>query len=156
MRSPLRHKWAVSVAAIVLVLAFAAVALAQTGGTTPTTTPNVQTPGNGGMGGFAFGFGGRHGGMFKGRGGAMGQQWQQFRQQQKDAVLKLVRDKMSAADQKKFDDLLGKQKAQQDQLQKDREALQSTNQQLRDMVQKTLGVTPPTTSTTNAPGTTSQ
>ena len=155
MTGLLRHKWAVAVAAIVLVLAFAAVAVAQTGGTTPATTPSTQTPSGPGPGGFGFGFG-RHGGKFMGRGGMMGQQWQQFRQQEKEAVLKLVRDKMSAADQKKFDDLLNQQKAQQEQLQKDREALQSTNQQLRDMVQKTLGVTPPTTNTTSSPGTTQQ
>ena len=86
--------------------------------------------------------------MFKDSGGPRGQdkaQFQQERRQRKDATLKLIRDKMSAADQATFDKLLARQKTQQDALQKARTDLQSTNTQIRQMADKYLGVTTPTT-----------
>jgi hypothetical protein len=134
----LRHRWVIAGAAVVLVLAIGAVSWAATSTTTaPSTTPAAPGPG----------LGGRH--FFRDGAGPQGQdktQRQEQRQQRRDATLKLIRDKMSPADQATFDKLLAQQKTQQDALEKAREDLQSTNTQIRQMADKYLGVTTSTTS----------
>jgi hypothetical protein len=152
MKRLVGHKWVIGAAALILVLAVAGVAVAATTGTTSNTgttatagtdaSGNPVTPGAGG------GHFGRRGAWGKG----FGLQQNGVGQQMRDATLKLVRDKMSAADQATFDKLLAQEKAQQTALQNAAQALRDTNQQIRQMVAKTLGVTLPTTTTTPAPG----
>jgi hypothetical protein len=58
---------------------------------------------------------------------------------------------MSATDQAAYDKLIAQQKDQQTALENAAKALRDTNQQIREMTAKTLGVTLPTTTTTQAP-----
>ncbi|MCZ7662429.1 MAG: hypothetical protein M5U22_05595 [Thermoleophilia bacterium] len=157
----LHHKWTVGVAALVLVLAFGAVAWAQTGDDTSADTSAL--PAIGFMEGLGFGPGG-HGGR-GGLGGPFGgleltdEQKAQLEQQRadrqaameerRDAFLQLVREKMTADDQQKLDELTSTAKDQQEALQAAREALQSTASQLRELVGKYFpGTSTDTTGTT--------
>jgi hypothetical protein len=141
----LRHRWVIVGAAFVLVLAIGAVSWAATGSSSTTTPPASGQPGPGP----GFGMGGR--GFGHGKDGAQGMDQGQFKQQRQarlDAVLKLVREKMSPADQAKLDQLLAQEKTQQAALQKARQDLKQTTTDLRSLVDKYLGVTTPTTGTT--------
>ena len=149
-----RHRWVIVVGALTLVLAIGAVSWAAT---TTTTTPNAPGQqgwygkGDGMMRG-GYGMGG-YGMMGVGPGmhgrGARGDF--QGGQARRDAILKLVRDKMSAADKATFDKLQKQETAQEQALQKAAEDLRNTNQQLRALVDKYLGVQSNTTTTTAAP-----
>ena len=151
MRRFVGHKWVIGAAALILVLGIAGVAVAATTGTTSSTgttatagtdaSGNPVTPGGHGAWGSRLGC----------RGRASAAQ-NRVSRQMRDATLKLVRDKMSAADQATFDKLLAQEKDQQAALQNAAQALRDTNRQIRQMVAKTLGVTLPTTTTTQAPG----
>ena len=154
MKRLIGHRWVIGAAALILVLAIAGVAVAAntttsgTGTTAvagPDASGNALNPGGPMMGG---GRGGHRGGVGMGR----GEQQDGVRQQMRDATQKLVRDKMSPADQAAYDKLIAQQKEQQTALQNAAQALRDTNQQIKAMVAKTLGVTLPTTTTTQAPG----
>lgn len=144
----LDHKWTVTVAALTLVLAMSAAAWAVTGNE-PAADSGTGTaflgPLGGGMG---FGPGGFGGGMGFRRGGgpltdeqrAQLQQWRQQRQaameQRRDAFLNLIREKMSAEDQKTLDALVAKAKEQRDALEQARTALQDTTGKIGELVNK--------------------
>jgi hypothetical protein len=142
MRSIFRHKWVVPVAALVLVLAIGAVAWGVDNTTPPTQTPGGSTPsttpadqgfkGREGM----FGWGmGRH--MGNGQQGQASPNQQQ-NQQRMQSMLNLVRDKMSDADKATFDQLQTQSQTQQQALQKAASDLQTTQSQLRTLVDKYL------------------
>jgi hypothetical protein len=139
MKRLIGHKWVIGAAALVFVFAVAGVAVAAN--TTSGTTGTTATAGPGG------GPGGPHD-----LDPAQMQQRRELRQQTRDAYLKLVRDKMSPADQAAFDKLIAQQKEQQTAVENAAKALRDTNQQIREMTAKTLGVTLPTTTTTQATG----
>lgn len=152
MKRLIGHKWVIGAAALIMVFAIAGIAVAAnttTGGTGTAATAGPDASGNGVAPGGPMmgGRGGRRGGM--GFGG--GQQQNGVGQQMRDATQKLVRDKMSATDQAAFDTLVAQQKEEQTALQNAAKALRDTNQQIREMTAKTLGVTLPTTTTTQAP-----
>ena len=157
MRRWLRHRWLIGGAALLLVLMLGAVAWAQTGSTattTPTTRPAYDGRGAGpsdwGMMGGPGPSGGR--GMMGRHGGFGGSdETQQYRQERLDAIRDLVRDKMSDEDKAAFDKLLQQQETQREAVQKAMEDLRSTNEQLRTLVDKYLGVEKPATTTTTAP-----
>ncbi len=139
-----RHRWVIVAAALTLVLTVGAVSWAATGSTTPTTpgNPSQQGPAYGhGFGMMGREVGPRGGGMgpgmrgFDGANGAL-----QGRQARSDAILKLVRDKMSATDKATFDKLQQQQTTQREAVQKAADALRQTNEQLRSLVDKYLGV----------------
>ena len=152
MKRLIGHKWVIGAAALILVFAVAGIAVAAnttTGGgvTAATAAPDASGSGGAPGGPMMGGRGGRRGGMGFGGGHVKNGVGQQMR----DATQKLVRDKMSAGDQAAFDKLIAQQKEQQTALENAATALRGTNQQIRDMVAKTLGVTLPTTTTTQAP-----
>lgn len=150
-----RHRWVILVGALTLVLAIGAVSWAATGSTAPTTpgTQSQQGPAYGrGFGMMGGDVGARERGMGPGmRGLGGGDGVRQGRQDRSDAILKLIREKMSASDKATFDKLQKQQTTQRDALQKAAEALRTTNDQLRPLVDKYLGVQSGTTSTTAAP-----
>ena len=68
-------------------------------------------------------------------------QAQEFRaqaQQRRESMMKLAREEMSAADQAIFDQLVAQQQSQTEALRKAAEAVRSTNQQLRDLIDEYL------------------
>lgn len=157
----LRHRWAIGGAALLLVLLLGAVSWAQTGSsgtTTPTTVPSVDGrgagPGWGMMGDRDRGMmGGGDRGMMGRPGGPGGnEEGGQYRQERLDAVMDLVREKMSDADRAQYDKLLEQQKSQREALQQAREDLRGTMDQVRTLVDKYLGVDRPTTTTTGSGG----
>ncbi len=164
MRTLVGHRWAVGVAALMLVFALGAISWAATGDATavdPAPDSTVGTPGPGfgmaGLGGIAsegdfaaFGQLGRHGRL----GGAitdeMKAQMEERRAQmeaQRKAFNDLIREKMSAEDQAAFDSLLAAAQTQRDELQKAQEALQGTASKIRDLVGKYF---PPADATSGA------
>ncbi|MCL5942094.1 MAG: hypothetical protein M1325_00955 [Actinobacteria bacterium] len=144
----LDHRWTVTVAALTLVLAMSAAAWAVTGNE-PAADPGTGAAFLGPFGGGAgFGPSGLGGGMGFHRGGgpltdeqrAQLQQWRQQRQaameQRRDAFLNLIREKMSAEDQKTLDALVAKAKEQRDALEQARTALQDTTAKIGELVNK--------------------
>lgn len=162
MKRLIGHKWVIGAAALVFVFAVAGVAVAANttpgnSGTTATAGPGGGPGGLNGSDEFALGpmmGGGGRGGRGNGQGldPTQMQERRELRQQTRDAYLKLVRDKMSPADQAAFDKLIAQQKEQQTAVENAAKALRDTNQQIREMTAKTLGVTLPTTTTTQATG----
>lgn len=138
----LRHKWVVPIAALILVFAIGAGAWAATDtsddsasdASATTTTGETSIISDCGLGGL-FGFG-----HMRGLRGS-DEQVQELREKAQtrlESVLKLVREKMSAEDQATLDQLMEQREAQQEALQKAREDLQDTNQQLKDLIDKYL------------------
>jgi Spy/CpxP family protein refolding chaperone len=150
MKRLIGHKWVIGAAALIMVFAIAGIAVAAnttTSGTGTAATAGPDASGNGVAPGGPMmgGRGGRRGG---GMGLGVGQGQNGVRQQMRDATQKLVREKMSATDQAAYDQLIAQQKEQQTALENAAKALRDTNQQIREMIAKTLGVTLPTTTTT--------
>ena len=155
MKQFLKRRWVIPVGALVLVLAIGATAWAATGSTTESTAgptgttvapQNDPAPTPGPKGG-AFG-------CF-GRGGFRGNDAQsQEDQQRRDAMLQLVRDKMTEADKATLDSLQAQAKTQQETLQKAAQDLRDTNEQIRSLVDKYLGVPSGTGSSSGSPSST--
>jgi hypothetical protein len=155
MRKLLKRKWLIPIAALILTLTIGAAAWAATGpgSTDSTTAPSSNTPSTtapsttqpSGPEGF--------GGPCRGRGDRLGtrapltdeqkqalQQEQQARKAERDAALKLIRDKMSASDQATFDQLQATAAEQRTALQQAEQNLRATSDQLRALVQKYGGI----------------
>ncbi|MFH0915822.1 MAG: hypothetical protein V1912_05175 [bacterium] len=166
MRRLLKRKWLIPVAALILTLTISAVAWAATGAnpTDSTTSPSANTPsttvaaapqpsGENDLRGPC------------GRGDRFGQRAplteeqkqalqkeQQDRQAKRDAALKLIRDKMSAADQAAFDQLQATATEQRAALQQAQQNLKTTTDQLRALVQEYGGVDLSGRSSSTTPG----
>ncbi|OFV80563.1 MAG: hypothetical protein A2W26_12355 [Acidobacteria bacterium RBG_16_64_8] len=153
MKQLLKRRWVILVGAMVLVLAIGATAWAETGSTTTPSTSgstdttvipqNSQPPfcGPGRVSSGCFGRGG-----FRGDDG----EFQQFReqgQQRMQSILELVRDKMTDADKATLDSLQAQQKTQLEALQKARQDLWDTNEEIRSLIDKYLDA--PAESTTS-------
>jgi len=161
MRELLRRKWLIPIAALVLTLSIGAAAWAETGSsstdsatapstntpstTAPSTTQPSETNGFGGPCGRGDRFGGEAP-LTEAQRQAL-QQQQQDRQAKRNAALKLIRDKMSQADQATFDQLQATATQQ-------RSALQQTMDQFRALVQKYGGMGSPTPGSAGDPSTT--
>jgi hypothetical protein len=173
--SSLSHKWAVPVGALALVLAIGAGAWATTGGTgdaggtsvsstiqrttatsaAPATTQEATT----GVSDLAALFGlslTRDTTSDTSAAALAAQQALELQQARQKALLTLVRDSMSAADQKTFDQLWAAEQTKADALEEAEAALQGARQQLQDLVDKYLPAESTTTTDTGgATGTTS-
>lgn len=159
MRRLLGHKWAVGGAALLLVFALGAVSWAAADDTTtPAASGDAVAPGGPGFGMFGPGdglegefahMGGRmRGGMLDGmrdgmRGGLMTdemkaqiEEHRAAREAQRDAFLKLVRDKMTPEEQASLDRLLRTAETQREALDQARDALHGTTSQIRDLIAK--------------------
>ncbi|MCX8033441.1 MAG: hypothetical protein N3B14_08675 [Thermoleophilia bacterium] len=159
VREVIRHKWVVPVAALVLVLAIGAGAWAATGSN--EASQDNSTASNGAVTteerlalGADLGLGELFGpGHVRGlRGMGNPEQAEQMRermQRRVEAMLDLLRDKMSPEDQATFDNLMAQREAQQEALKKALEELRSTNQKLRDLIDKYLVPEESSTSTTS-------
>lgn len=162
----LEHRWAVGVGALILVFALGAASWAATddAGTDPATAPAGGDDLAFGMGfgpgmGIIDGMGGP-GGHIGGRGMLRGeipeelkQQIQERREQMEarhQAILDLVREKMSPEDQQRLDQLIAEAEKEREALRRAGEDLRETATEIRGLVEKYL---PATTTTTEAPTT---
>lgn len=150
MRQFLQHKWVIGAGALVLVVALGAIAWAapdSSSTTVPSATPQAGPQAGPAGGGLGLGDMGGGGMMRRGRGGAgpaadPGQSPQNMQQRRADmqargdAFLKLVKDKMTAEDQKKLDALTATAKQQRDALDAARTSLMQTTSDLRSLVGK--------------------
>jgi len=150
----IRHKWVVPVAALVLVFAIGAGAWAATGSGDNTQDNSLATttdkPGVGADLGLGKLFGlGQFRGLLPKCDSDQAQQMREKMQSRLEAMLDLIRDKMSSEDRATFDSLMAQRKAQQEALQKAMEELRSTNEKLRDLIDKYLVPEDSSTSTTS-------
>jgi hypothetical protein len=161
IRETLKHKWVVPVGALTLVLAIGASAWAATGSTEGTTATTVvsstaqtiaqtndssttTTESSTSVSDLAQLFGLSDSAISTSTVDAAAQQAQELQQQRQEALLRLVRNSMSTADQTTFDQLWAQEQTKADALQQAELALQNIKQQLQELVDKYL----PTTSTT--------
>jgi hypothetical protein len=161
IRETLKHKWVVPVGALIMVLAIGATAWAATGSTEGTTATTVvsstaqttaqttassttTTDSSTSVSDLAQLFGLSGGTSTTSSVDAAAQQALELQQQRQEALLRLVRNSMSTADQTAFDQLWAQEQTKTDALQQAELALQNIKQQLQGLVDKYL----PTTSTT--------
>jgi hypothetical protein len=161
MRRLMRHKWVIPVAALVLAMGLGAVALAA-GGTpdssagadgsaviTPAGGSDVTTAAQGGLAGrslkgvlqkFKTELHGLTPGTqaFRDKVRELTGALRDKRQARLDGITKLVRDKMTPAQQQELDSLLEQSKTQRGALQKARQSLGETVKHLRDLMDKYL------------------
>jgi hypothetical protein len=157
-----QHKWAIPVAAAVMVLVLGAVAFAATG-TTDTTGaagagPAVTSPGGGqdgqagalrvragrGLRGLVEKFKDEFEGLepgsqeFRDKAKELMEQQRVTKQERRESMLNLVREKMTPEEQAQLDTLLQQATTQREALQKAREDLGATSKQIRALIDKYL------------------
>jgi hypothetical protein len=151
MKRMWKHKWVVTGVALVIFLSIGTVAWAATGGDDGTTAS--MTPANAGAASLAAAATGQANGIdastINARRAAIKEKAAQFAKRQK-ALLDLLRDKMSAADQATYDQLVQQANDQRAALEKARADLKATAKDLRDLTRKYLDAESGTTSTTGA------